>query len=52
MQRSNIKINANSMLKDTEDMLVAGEVPEHIRQMIIDNKRMSKRIQILETEIE
>jgi hypothetical protein len=38
--------------RENEDLLLAGEVPEHIRQLVIDNKRMAKRIQVLEREIE
>lgn len=55
MKRSNIAKNVPPHLqqaKNTEEILIAGDVPEHIRQLLIDNKRMSKRIQVLETEIE
>lgn len=33
--------------KENDEMLLAGEVPEHVRQLLIDNKRMQKRIQVL-----
>lgn len=38
--------------KDVDELLLAGEVPEHVRQLVIDNKRMQKRIQVLEGELE
>ena len=33
--------------KKSEEALLSGEVPEHVRQLIIDNKRMQKRILVL-----
>ena len=33
--------------KKPEEKLLSVEVPEHVRQLIIDNKRMQKRILVL-----